>query len=179
MEKAIKTLSQRVTTPSADQLQQYPVCSICWNDYEDDDQPAKLPCGHVFGKECVIAWARGTTPTGRHNGCPICRAALLPPSLHSCTSAVRYWLSDLWPFLKSELREYSGALFVGLIIVLYGTERVPDSQFITCIQFWSVAYLLMTATGRLARLLGWRWAMFTVAAMFVTEYSIRWLRGLL
>ena len=118
MDKAIETLRQRFTTPSADQLQQLPLCVICWNDYDGEDQPVKLPCGHVFGEECVLAWARGTTPTGRHNGCPSCRAELLPPSWHSCTSALRYWSSGFWLEVYFALDGLGGvALFATFFIV--------------------------------------------------------------
>lgn len=33
--------------------------------------PTMLPCGHIFGRECLYRW------TGEHNSCPICRAAIL------------------------------------------------------------------------------------------------------
>ena len=177
MEKAIETLRQRFTTPSAVELQQYPVCGICWSDYEDDDQPVKLPCGHVFGEECALAWARGATPTGRHNGCPSCRAELLPPSLHSCMSVMRYWSSGLWPSLKVVLGGYSGMLYVGLIILLHSAERVPDSQLSIHIKFWSTACLLIIKTHKLVMHMGWRWAIITMLAICVTEHSARWLRG--
>ena len=161
------------------------MCGICWNDYEDNDQPVKLPCGHVFGEECVLAWARGTTPTGRHNGCPSCRAELLPRSLQSCISAVCYWLSDLWPILKDV---FGGtlvvALWAGLVIVYHGTERFPNSQLSTrinsasmaCLAIMQVAQVIFSSRG-LLMLLGWRYTIlvYYMVAMLVKVRYILWL----
>lgn len=33
--------------------------------------PVKLPCGHVFGRQCISHW------TKEHNSCPICRADIV------------------------------------------------------------------------------------------------------
>ncbi|CAR25135.1 ubiquitin-protein ligase SAN1 [Lachancea thermotolerans CBS 6340] len=33
--------------------------------------PLKLPCGHIFGRECIRQW------TNEHNTCPICRARIV------------------------------------------------------------------------------------------------------
>lgn len=44
---------------------------------QEDEEPtyahsaAVLPCGHVFGRECLYKW------TAEHNSCPICRAPIL------------------------------------------------------------------------------------------------------
>lgn len=50
MNKTIATLRQSFTEPSADLMQQHPLCGICWTDYDGEDRPVKLPCGHVFGE---------------------------------------------------------------------------------------------------------------------------------
>lgn len=97
MDKAIKTLQQRLLPPSPNTLQDNSICGICWTDYDgDSDRPVTLPCGHVFGEDCILAWARGTTPNGRYNGCPTCRAELLPPSLHSRSQGLVWYLTMLW-----------------------------------------------------------------------------------
>ncbi len=164
MDKVITALRQHFTAPSADLIQQYPLCSICWNDYDGEDQPVKLPCGHVFGEECVIAWGQGTTPTGRHNGCPTCRAELLPPSLHSRTSAVKYWLSDLWPTCLALLGGPRGvALFVGIQIVNLGTAQFPNSVIGSLIRTGSSACLLTFLVSRAGQTMGWRSAIVTIA----------------
>lgn len=92
MDKKITTLRQRFTTPSHDTVQSHRQCGICWTEYSDDNQAVKLPCGHVFGEECILAWAKGSNPTGCHNGCLTCRAELLTPSLQSIAAALARWL---------------------------------------------------------------------------------------
>jgi len=43
-------------------------CSICFNNYEDDNNIGKLKCGHIFHNSCIKKWfvTSGT--------CPICRS---------------------------------------------------------------------------------------------------------
>ena len=166
MEKATTALRQRFTAASADLVHQYAPCSICWNDYDGEDQPVALPCGHVFGEECVIAWGQGTTPTGRHNGCPICRAELLTPSFHSRTSAVKYWLSDLWPTCLAVLGGHHGvALFFGIQIVNQGAAQLPKSLVGSFIWTGSSTFLLMFLVGRAAQIVGWRSVILNVVGM--------------
>lgn len=42
-------------------------CSICLDDYIDDDELRKLSCNHIFHKECVDIWLKNNSL------CPICR----------------------------------------------------------------------------------------------------------
>lgn len=42
-------------------------CTICLCDYEEQDEVRRLPCMHLFHKECVDQWL----PTNKR--CPICR----------------------------------------------------------------------------------------------------------
>jgi hypothetical protein len=48
-------------------------CGICRDDYgtfyEDKkpEAPTRLPCGHIFGLECLVIWLTD------HNSCPLCR----------------------------------------------------------------------------------------------------------
>jgi hypothetical protein len=45
-------------------------CPICHEPYEpepggeviDNHEPAQLPCGHAFGRECITEWLKPTTP---------------------------------------------------------------------------------------------------------------------
>ena len=171
MNKAIATLRQRFTTPSADLIQQHPLCGICWNDYDGEDKPVELPCGHVFGEECVIAWAKGTTPTGRHNGCPSCRGELLPRSLYSHTSALGYWLSGIWLCFKDLVGRM--ALMAGLQIAIIGARQFLESQTGACVLKGSLMMLVGFLVHRFAGASGWAWAMFTMAALLMlmpTDY---------
>jgi len=41
-------------------------CSICLNDYEDDDELRTLPCKHLFHSKCIDRWL------ANHSTCPLC-----------------------------------------------------------------------------------------------------------
>ena len=43
-------------------------CSICFNNYDDDNDAGKLKCGHIFHNSCIKRWF---TTSGT---CPICRS---------------------------------------------------------------------------------------------------------
>lgn len=47
-------------------------CSICQEDYEEDDEIGRLDCGHFFHIDCVKQWLV------RRNMCPICKTAAAP-----------------------------------------------------------------------------------------------------
>ena len=171
MEKAIATLKQRFTTPSADEIQQHPLCSICWSDYDGDDQAVVLPCGHVFGEECIIAWASGVTPRGRHNGCPYCRAELLPPSMHSRSKALADLVSDLIALGPALWSLYGGPWGVGVAVFLQITKLARP--YLNLSPFWLV--MLGLASGAhfvnmvriILRLQGWRWTWLSVTVALV------------
>ncbi|XP_052179311.1 uncharacterized protein LOC127792775 [Diospyros lotus] len=44
-------------------------CSICQEDYENDDEMGKLECGHFYHIHCIKQWL------ARKNTCPICKTA--------------------------------------------------------------------------------------------------------
>ncbi|PWA60531.1 zinc finger, RING/FYVE/PHD-type [Artemisia annua] len=46
-------------------------CSICYDEYEENDKIGKLQCGHLFDVECIKSWLL------RKNSCPMCRATAL------------------------------------------------------------------------------------------------------
>lgn len=88
---ALAKLQQRFTTPSIEEVQKYSPCAICWAKYDEEmmsDKPIKLPCRHIFGEKCLLKWAKGKTPSGYRNGCPLCHADLLPQTLWT-----RFWSS--------------------------------------------------------------------------------------
>ena len=167
MEKAIATLKQRFTTPSADEMQQHPLCSICWTDYGGEDQAVKLPCGHVFGEECVIAWASGVTPMGRHNGCPYCRAELLPPSMDSRFKALTSLMSDIMSEVPTLSIIYGGPYGVAIAVLLDAIFFVK--AYLKLSPFWLA--VLGLASGAqfvnmvrmILKLQGWRWTWLSVA----------------
>lgn len=45
-------------------------CSICIEDYSEDEQLVQLPCEHIFHKDCIMPWIE------QHNTCPTCRYEL-------------------------------------------------------------------------------------------------------
>lgn len=157
MDNAIRALRQRFTEPPADLTRYISRCQICWNEFEGEDRPVRLPCGHTFGEECIIAWSRGVTPTGRHNGCPHCGAELLPPSLHSRASVLRDWLVYVWRVLR---RLMGGRREIAFTAVLWVTRTYakswPESKVAGYVALGT--YLLSTVfvTMRCASLVGWR-----------------------
>ncbi|KAL3824801.1 hypothetical protein ACJIZ3_020830 [Penstemon smallii] len=44
-------------------------CTICQEEYEQDDETGKLNCGHLYHLECIKLWL------GQKNICPICKTA--------------------------------------------------------------------------------------------------------
>ena len=168
MDKAIRTLQQRFTAPSADAIQQNPLCRICWDDYEGLDRPVTLPCGHVFGEECIIAWSRGITPTGRHNGCPCCRAELLPPSLHSRASALRDWQADVWRIFRMLI---GGRREIALAVMLWAasicTRFFPESKVAEYVRLGLDGLFALFMTKRCASLMGWEHAIHLLVVQLV------------
>ncbi|KAG6605180.1 E3 ubiquitin-protein ligase RING1, partial [Cucurbita argyrosperma subsp. sororia] len=49
-------------------------CSVCYECYDEekggDKEVAKIPCGHMFHKSCILTWFQCS------NSCPLCRAKL-------------------------------------------------------------------------------------------------------
>ena len=45
-------------------------CTICLEDHVPGELAARLPCGHLFHKDCVVEWL------SRHCVCPVCRYEL-------------------------------------------------------------------------------------------------------
>ena len=42
-------------------------CQVCFEKFVDDDKILKLPCKHLYHKDCIEPWFR------THNTCPVCR----------------------------------------------------------------------------------------------------------
>jgi len=45
-------------------------CSVCFEDFQIGAGALKLPCSHIFDKECLTTWLN------QHNSCPMCRREL-------------------------------------------------------------------------------------------------------
>lgn len=169
MDKAIAKLKRRFTKPSADLIEQNPRCGICWNDFVGEDRPVKLPCGHVLGEECISSWAGGTTSTGRHHGCPYCRAELLPPSLPSRTSALVRDFSDSWPQMKMLLGGDQGVTFIiTLFIVGITADCWLEPEVAALVGLGVFTIMIPFIAMNVARYLGWKVAVCTVALWAVT-----------
>ena len=52
-------------------LKHSPVCSICIDNFEDNDKLITLPCGHCFHAECIKSWLQLEV------FCPNCRYPLV------------------------------------------------------------------------------------------------------
>jgi len=49
-------------------------CSICVDDFREEENVLKLPCDHLFHKKCIVPWSE------LHNSCPVCRRLISEPS---------------------------------------------------------------------------------------------------
>ena len=47
------------------------ICSICLEEYDNDNIISKLNCNHIFHKECIKEWFQ------KNNNCPNCRKIII------------------------------------------------------------------------------------------------------
>lgn len=56
-------------------------CSVCLNEFEEDETLRLLPkCSHAFHLPCIDTWLRA------HKNCPLCRAPIMAPNYESRNS---------------------------------------------------------------------------------------------
>lgn len=60
-------------------------CTICCEDYEDDDRVIILPCDHIFHNNCIIPWIQNSSTK-----CPICHAEILRNGVLGENGELRY-----------------------------------------------------------------------------------------
>lgn len=46
------------------------VCPVCTEHFSETSDIIKLPCNHVFDRQCVVDWLR------QKNSCPVCRSQI-------------------------------------------------------------------------------------------------------
>lgn len=59
-----------INNPSSKYTDEAPHCSICLGDYENEEQLVRLPCNHIYHKDCISSW------TDNHTRCPLCNMDL-------------------------------------------------------------------------------------------------------
>lgn len=157
MSQAISTLQQRFTSPPPDAIQSDHQCHICWTEYTSSDPAIQLPCGHIFGQECILAWAQGSKPNGRHNACPTCGAELLPPSLHSFMAAAVWWWESFWQDFSTYIGgRYVKAIFLAEILGSVGARLFPGFSPFIWLLHGSAVCLGVVLSYKLGKLLGWK-----------------------
>ena len=79
--RAVANLNDRYLTATEEELVSTDrTCIICREDMRLQDNPKKLPCGHIFHFRCLRTWLE------RQQSCPTCRTSVLPTGATQTTA---------------------------------------------------------------------------------------------
>jgi len=90
-------INQQLTPSPASDEKSCPICCDSW----ETDQIIKTHCGHVFHRECFVAWL-GKEDINSANSCPNCRAICFPNMEAEKESGLTLDMSHLYNTMRSE-----------------------------------------------------------------------------
>ncbi|MCJ1428285.1 hypothetical protein MMC29_006194 [Sticta canariensis] len=113
-------------------------CAICAENFTTDDHPpVRLPCGHVFGKDCIQEWLRPYSPFFPYNGhemkvgantCPMCRREFFPEQRGF----------DILPNIEARIKLWDKA-YAHVGIALSERERQAREDLLRYIDYYEMA----------------------------------------
>ena len=107
LQSAVTRFISALPTPKIADLEEgQKICHICMEPFTQSftkellqEVPVLLPCGHVFGKNCMSKWLTSAGKKSPRN-CPMCRTELSPPPRLPSRELLRWELRFRPPFLR-------------------------------------------------------------------------------